>query len=144
LAEQRLLSIMDYPNEGTRSLARILLAELGSQEGLRILKAEFAAAIAKKEMPSESALAALLRAGFDVVPGLTDLAMAAPDAVSEVSEVAEPLLPLLEKAILAETVPARLKAEVLLLRQGCSDTAEKRLEELRTKHPDPKMRPLIK
>ncbi|MBX7183619.1 MAG: hypothetical protein K1Y01_00600 [Vicinamibacteria bacterium] len=144
LAEQRLLSIMDYPNEGTRGMARILLADLGSQEGLRILKTEFAAAIEKKEMPSESTLAALLRAGFDVVPGLTDLAIAAPDAVSEVSEIAEPLIPFLEKAIVAEKVPARLKAEVLLLRQACAETADRRLGELRMKHPDPKTRALIK
>jgi len=143
-AEQRLLSIMDYPNEGTRALARILLVDLGSEEGLRILKNEFAAAIARKEMPSEKTLVALLRAGHDVVPGLTDLAMTAPDSVSGVSEIAEPLIPLLEKAILAERVPARLKAEVLLLRQGCADTADKRLQELRMKHPDPRMRALIK
>lgn len=144
LAEQRLLSIMDYPNEGTRALARILLADLGSQEGLRILNSEFTAAIAKKEMPSENTLAALLRAGHDVVPGLTDLALAAPEAVSEVSEIADTLLPLLEKAILAEKVAERLKAQVLLLRQACAETADKRLEELRKKHPDPKMRTLIK
>lgn len=78
------------------------------------------------------------------MPGLTDLALAAPEAVSEVSEIADTLLPLLEKAILAEKVAERLKAQVLLLRQACAETADKRLEELRKKHPDPKMRTLIK
>jgi hypothetical protein len=108
------------------------------------LKSEFAAAIAKKEMPSENTIAALLRGNHNVVTGLTDLAMAAPDAVSDVSEMAEPLLPLLEKAILAEKVPERLKAQVFLLRHACAETADKRLAGLRTKHPDLRMRALIK
>ncbi len=131
-ADAALLSLLDYPNAATQREARLLLAGLGSEKGLERIEREFSEAIAARRAPAEPTIAALVAGGWDPVPGLTDLALVAPAAVESLGQPGSSsvLADLVEKALRAEHVPERARAEALLLRRLCSSEADERLADI--------------
>lgn len=87
-AEQALISLLDYPNEGTRQLVRLFLVQWPSTEGRRRIRADFDRAIGAGHAPQSYDLAALAVAGEPIVEPLVALALNHPDGIRGTRSVA--------------------------------------------------------
>ncbi|MFN8090898.1 MAG: hypothetical protein U0599_01475 [Vicinamibacteria bacterium] len=112
-AEQALIGLLDYPNEGTRRAVRLFLAEWPSMDGRRRMRADFDRAIEVGQAPRSYDLEALAVAGESIVDPLVDLALKHPDAIEDLagSDGEEgPLDAQIRAALSRETDPDRAAA----------------------------------
>jgi hypothetical protein len=109
-AEEALISLLDYPNEGTRQLVRLFLVQWPSAEGRRRIRADFDRAIAAGHAAQSYDLAALASAGEPIVEPLVNLAMKHPEEIEDLGASHErgPLDDQIGAALSRETDPARI------------------------------------
>jgi hypothetical protein len=124
-AEQALISLLDYPNEGTRQLVRLFLVQWPSAEGRRRIRADFDQAIGAGHAPQSYDLAALAMAGEPIVEPLVNLALNHPDEIEDLGASHErgPVDDQLAAALSRETDPDRIAVLKKIARQlcGCSE-----------------------
>ena len=120
-AEQALIVLLDYPNEGTRQVVRLFLAQWPSPDGRRRIRADFDRAIQAGQAPRSYDVAALAAAGETVVEPLVDLALKHPDEIEELvpSHERGPADDQLRAALSRETDPERIAALKIIAAQLC-------------------------
>jgi hypothetical protein len=121
-AEEALLGLLDYPNEGTQEAVRRFLVEWPSAEGRRRIRAELDDAVAAGRAPRTDTLGAVALGGEDVTEPLLRLASERPDAVDELrpEHTAGPLTKQLRDALARESDPARRRALEKLSARLCA------------------------
>jgi hypothetical protein len=125
-AEQALLSLLDYPNTGTRDTVRRFLVQWPSSEGRRLIRAEFDEAIQAGRAPESYNLNALALTGEDLVEPLRNLGTEHPDAIGSLapSYGESPLSEQLRRALAKESDPDRARTLSKLIKQICSCESE--------------------
>jgi hypothetical protein len=120
-AEQALLGLLDYPNQGTRETARELLVQWPSTEGRRRIRADFDRAIEAGQPPQSYDMEALALAGESLVEPLVKLAIEHPDAVEGLAGSGDesPLAQQLRSALAQETDPNRKAVLKKLVAEIC-------------------------
>jgi hypothetical protein len=121
-AEQALLSLLDYPNSGTRQLVRRFLIQWPSTEGRRRIRAELDEAIESGRTPQGYTLGALALAGEELVEPLLRLASEHPETIETlfVEQTEDALTEQLRRALAKESDPARARTLGKLIQQLCS------------------------
>jgi hypothetical protein len=121
-AEQALIGLLDYPNEATRQVVRLFLAQWPSVDGRRRIRADFDRAIEAGRAPLAYDAAALAVAGELIVDSLVDLALKHPDQIEDLGSSHEwGLVEVQIRAALSrETNPDRTAALRKIAAQMCS------------------------
>jgi len=121
-AELALVSLLDYPNEGTRQVVRMFLVQWPSADGRRRIRADFDRAVEAGQAPRSYDLAALALAGEPVVEPLVELALKHPDAIEEPQTTHEsgPVDEQIRATLLRETDPDRVAVLKKIAKQVCS------------------------
>ena len=121
-AEQALISLLDYPNEGTRQVVRLFLVQWPSADGRRRIRADFDRAIDAGHAPQSYDVAALALAGEPIAEPLVELALKHPDEIEalEASHERGPVDEQIRAALSGETDRDRIAVLKKIAKQVCS------------------------
>jgi hypothetical protein len=144
-AEEKLLSLLSYPDKGTQRLARVLLGKMRSDEGIRIIKGELTTALKAGDLPPGGVLIGLIAAGEDPLSELVDLLADDPEALrrSSFDLACQEGRGYLERSLLGEENPQRARTLAAIIQLGCSREAEMILENVSSRHPVESVREAI-
>jgi hypothetical protein len=118
-AEQMLLSLLDYPNRGTREAVSLFLMQWPSEEGRRRIWAEFRGAVDAGRAPESFTLDSLAAVGEDVAQPLVTLALEHPEALDDLGSdgADDAIAAQLREQLAKESEPSRVLAVRQLLRR---------------------------